>query len=248
MFSLLYMFFTSFWNILSSCLPPSFVSFHTFLFLSLLYSPGQCCYINIQPILWGCAANQARFPAYSLDIMLSRSIQNKCYMFPGVEREGCDATRCVTPWQGCHHPWWRRPRLPWPAVHNPPRPHISVPLQLLFRAQGLPLSNSCPAGAPLSTGCGPSGPLVGSPRRPPTYYDGSDRSANSQDPHNNVSIGAQNGNVAPNILIVLPSDMPCVEFSTLEIESSESGYLTSSLHHQNLIYVLWSYKIYFYIW
>ena len=60
----------------------------------------------------------------------------------------------------------------------------------------------------------------------------------AKDRHNNVSIGAQNGNVAPNILIVLPSDMPCVEFSTLEIESSESGYLTSSQHHQNLIYVL----------
>ena len=130
-------------------------------FLSLLYSPGQCCFINIQPIFWGCAANEARFPAYSLDIMLSRSIQNRCNMFPGVEREGCDATWCAPPWQGCHHPWWRRPRLPWPAVHNPPRPHISVPLQLLFRAQGLPLSNSCPAGAPLSTGCGPSGPWWG---------------------------------------------------------------------------------------
>ena len=34
----------------------------------------------------------------------------------------------------------------------------------------------------------------------------------ARDQHNNVSIGAQNGNVALNINIVLHSGVPCVKF------------------------------------
>ena len=34
----------------------------------------------------------------------------------------------------------------------------------------------------------------------------------ARDRHNNVSIGAQNGNVAPNMDIVLHSGVPCAEF------------------------------------
>ena len=66
MFSLLYMFFTSV-EIFFRPVWPLILSPSTLLlfFSELLYSPGQCCFIDIQPIFWGCVANQARFPAYS---------------------------------------------------------------------------------------------------------------------------------------------------------------------------------------
>ena len=83
---------------------------------------------------------------------------------------------CETSCSCCQHLWWRHSRLPWAAAHNPARPHISVSLPLHPAQRGV----HCPqVAASLIANEEPLGAVGPGPR---TYYDGSDRSANSRTP------------------------------------------------------------------
>ena len=109
----------------------------------------------------------------------------------------------------------------------------------IFRSLSPPASPAC---CPLSTGCGLSHRQPGTPSGGPVDWAqalGHIMTAVT-DPqiaghrHNNVSIGAQNGDVALNMDIVLHSSVQCVEFFQIwTLDRNEIPFL----HYQTLFII-----------